>query len=86
MKVWITKYALTEGIMVAEAASPSKEMPYLIAVKRYGCMEQYFHKGEWFTDEVSAVLDARSRRAKRIASLRKSIAKLEKLEFSTETV
>lgn len=75
---WITKYALTAGIKemrVQHCISTSASM-----VGRNG---QYFH-GEgknWHRTEEGAIKRAEKMRIEKIASLRKQIAKLEKMKF-----
>lgn len=53
---------------------------------------QIFHKvigayapGEWYTDKSFAIADAERRRKKKIASLQKQIAELEKITFDSVT-
>lgn len=85
MKVWITKYALSTGIFEAEVNEPNSTTPGLIVApgRVVGRFDQYFHgEGrEWHRTPEAAVLKAEKMRAEKIASLRKSIAKLEKLKF-----
>jgi hypothetical protein len=78
MNVFITKYALSQGIIESEARLTS--IANMIDAGKRG----YFHKGEWFTTREEAEANAEHRRAKKIASLKKQIAKLEALSF-TET-
>lgn len=78
---YITKYALSSGI--DERVDP--------LVRRWDDGTESVRSGDdWvsfvvgreaFTDRADAVADAEARRAKRIASLKKQIAKLEKLTF-----
>lgn len=80
MKVWITKYALTDGIIEATG--------YKFEETRY---EVYNEKGEYcgsfrpgkylFMDKQSAVKKAEEMRQKKIASLKKQIEKLERMRF-----
>ena len=81
MKVWITKYALTEGIF--EVDGDLREGDTMISYKRGSDWNQYVHgEGkEWHRTESLARLRAEDMRKARIASLHKSIAKLEKLRF-----
>jgi hypothetical protein len=80
MKVWISKYALAQGIYEAEV--DRYEDSQMVTIQhRYGC--EYFHgEGrEWHMTREEAVARAEAMRAKKIASLKKQIAKLEKLVF-----
>jgi hypothetical protein len=78
IKVWITRYALTDGIMEGEAqlCETSGGM-----IKFKG---NYYH-GEhldWHRTKESAITRAEERRKAKLASLKRQIAKLEKLDFS----
>lgn len=80
MKVWVTKYALTEGIVTYDAEDAVGGM---IAIRTAGHMSQYFHgEGrEWHRSLDGAISRAEEMRIAKIASLKKSLAKLEKLTF-----
>lgn len=74
---FVTKYALTRGIV--EISSRLRVGSDLITTnEKY---PQYLHKGDWFSTEEEAKVDAENRRKKKIASLKKQIEKLEKLKF-----
>jgi len=79
MKVWITKYALTSGIveMEAERCGSTEKM---IAVKGES-YPQYFHGQDWHENKESALLRAEVMRQKKIASLKKSMKAMEALRF-----
>ena len=77
-EVWITKYALTSGILYKKATPCGNGR--MIEVGR----GSYFH-GEgrdWHRTLESAQKKAEVMRVKRIASLKKSIATLEALNFN----
>ncbi len=76
MKVFNTKYALTRGIIEGRAKATS--VPGMILNENGG----YLHEGEWFLTREEAEANAEHRRAKKIASLKKQIAKLEALSFT----
>lgn len=81
MKVWITKYALTAGIMEVDAEF-CKSMSTMVSYRPEGASyDQYAHGDDWHTDLDSAKAKAEQMRQAKIASLKKQIAKLEKLEF-----
>lgn len=84
MKAFITKYALTKGIQEVDDAELSSCMGTsgMISVKSLGL--SYFH-GEgkdWHKTIISAQNRANSMRVKKIYALKRSIAKLEALDFS----
>lgn len=80
MKVWITKYALTSGILEADDATVAQAAPGMISVPSLG-LHAHFHRDEWHTVRENAVLKAEQMRTSKLASLRKQIAKLESIQF-----
>ena len=82
MKVWITKYALTQGILEVEGVL-SNISENTVVVKTDG-MSQCYHKPHWHTSED----EAKERTLKMIALKRMSLAeqltKLDKLEQKME--
>lgn len=79
MKVWITKYALSDGIKEKEVKQ-SDSFPEIVHEK--DLYNSYYGDGkEWHRTKESALAKAEEMRKKRIASLRKQIEKLEKLRF-----
>ena len=79
-KVFITKYALTEGIKEIETDIRKNEVgnyEYVLYGNHY-----FFHIGsDAFTDKSEALKKAEEMRQKKVASLRKQIEKLEKLSL-----
>lgn len=80
MIVWITKYALTKGILKADAEiSPSGGYAYFrLGRDHYGSV---VGPENWRDSEADAIARAESMRAKKIAALKNQIAKLEQLNF-----
>lgn len=85
MKVWITKYALTRGIIETEAykkcliTDPSGDM---ISIREKGYVSCFHGNGnEWHTTKESAINKAEEMRKKKIVSLKNQIEKLEKMKF-----
>lgn len=77
-KVFITKYALSEGIQEIDAVIYEIN-PNVIYVY-YNC--QFFCIGKSaFLDKADAIKKAKEMRKKKIASLKKQISKLEKMTF-----
>lgn len=81
MKVFVTKYALTAGIQEVEATEASIPGMISVAPVSKGAFGYNLHKGEWFPTREEAVEDAEKRRNAKIASLKKSLSKLERLSF-----
>jgi len=81
MKVWVTKYALTEGIR--ELDVEIYEDTLSIVSYRGGYLVEYFH-GEgkdWHKTEDAAKTRAEQMRVKKIQALKKSITRLEAIKF-----
>jgi hypothetical protein len=87
---WITKYALTQGIIkaeVEECGDASGEFGGMILYKRSGeSWPQYFHgEGkEWHRTYESALKKADEMRQARIKSLQEQITKLQGVEFKEQ--
>lgn len=82
-KVFITKYALTSGI--EEAELDVKENPEHFKKSCYGKWKgwtQGFYNDDFHLTKEEALIDAEKRRKKKIESLKRQIAKLEKLSFT----
>jgi len=80
-KVWITKYALTQGIIEGEAEichGVSESMIELLESNK-----MYFHgEGrEWHRDKESAIKRAEEMKLKKIASIEKQLEKLKEIKF-----
>ena len=78
--VWVTKYALTTGIIIEQVEEPNPERPHMIHAKALG-PQAYFHGRDWHRTREDAVTRAKEMRIARLASLRKQIAKLESKIF-----
>ena len=77
MEVWITRYALTKGIIKKEAhTTHSKSM---ICVN--GKFPEYFHSNDWHETKEAAIVKAEDMKDKKIASLKKQLKKMENLTF-----
>lgn len=75
---YITKYALSRGIMQREA-HVSWISPEVICVDE--SPPEYYHGTEWHTDLDEARKHAESMRKAKLAELRRKIAKLEAMSF-----
>lgn len=80
MKVWITKYALTKGIVEREGKLTSNNSISIINQGR-SLPTYWFYEGEWYSDKESAIKKAEEMRQKKIKSLEKQIKKLEEMRF-----
>jgi hypothetical protein len=76
---YITKYALTDGIIVCHTGYFNKHMSYACQHFPREMFYEYNKSEAWRTFE-EAKADAENRRLRKIASLKKQLAKLKKLE------
>ena len=83
MKVWITKYALTQGIFEIEGEYwqnlEKLDMDVISPTNQPGL---YFGKDkEWSLIKEEAIITSNKMRLKKIESLKKQITKLENMRF-----
>lgn len=83
MKVWITKYALTKGIIETEGKQNSGTS-YTITSGEY--RNSWFHQTDVALSEEDAKKRAEEMRLKKIESLKKQIAKYEHMKFGDKTL
>lgn len=79
MKVWITKYALTDGIIEADAESCGTNIASVSWDNGTRCTNLYWK--ECYLSKEYAIKKAEEMRQKKIESLKKQIKKLEKMRF-----
>ena len=80
MKVWISKYALTQGIFETEAEICETFADMIKCVGEWGAF--YHGEGkEWHKTKEEAIVKAEEMRLKKIESLKKQIDKLTKMKF-----
>lgn len=91
MKVFITKYALTQGILEREVTQ-SQEHPSMVSTQGECTSESWvvsevFHTEgkDWHRTFESAQRRAEKMRKAKIASLNKSLARIENLSFTSTT-
>lgn len=77
MKAWITKYALTQGILEREVEDRGGGLVKDIS----SYIPSYYHKKDYCLDKESAIAKAEEMRQKEIISLKNKIEKLEKMKF-----
>ena len=85
MKVWITKYALTDGIEEIDSANVAimevEGTGYLTICRNAGNLPEAYNKKYYSLDKESAIHKAEEMRQKKITSLKKQIEKLERMRF-----
>ena len=74
MKVYVTKYALTRGILLMERTF--EDYGNLIHLKGKN-EEDFFYKDEFFESESEAIKDAEQRKEKKLIQLQNQLSKLE---------
>lgn len=86
MKVHITTYALTQGILELEAElceKPNGDLKGVIKVPgKYGPTFYHGEGRDWHKTRAEAILKAKEMQIKKIASLKRQIIKIESLDFS----
>jgi len=80
MKIYVTKYALTQGIYEVEAEDETGGI-FVAFSGSNRSYTTYYHKGEYELTHAAAVTKANEMREKKIASLKKQIKKLEEMTF-----
>ncbi len=81
MKVWITKYALTQGIFECEVETAFDISKKMVVDKAGPCGGNCYHRPDWHETKGAAILRAEEMRTKKIASLEKQIKSLKTLKF-----
>ncbi len=79
MKVWITKYALTQGVKVVEVRGYGD--PATMISLSDGPFTIYYHKPDWHTTREEAIARVAVMVEKKIKSLRKQLKKLETFQI-----
>ena len=80
--VWITKYALTSGIVECDAETCLSTCPDGKMIQRLDTTyREMYHKPNWHETKEAAIAKAEDMRKKKIASLKKAIAAMEALKF-----
>ena len=78
MKVWITKYALSTGIIEVDAEISGTMVSYKPDDKSFNT---HAHGNEWWEYKSDALLRAEEMRVKKLQSLDKQIKKVSALIF-----
>lgn len=80
MKIYITKYALTTGIMEKEGIiNPSRHTMAIINTE--GGLSEYYHGKDWYRTHDDAIARANEMRQKKVSCLLKQISKIESIKF-----
>lgn len=79
VKVFITKYALTKGIFTAEVEIKETDGRYFAVDQGKWCI--YYHKPDFHLTYKEAKARAEEMQRKKIASLKKQLARVQNLTF-----
>lgn len=78
--IYVTKYALTTGIMEVKAIKCTN--PHVSDMyKKADSFSQYYHKGDYELTKEAAVVKAEEMRIKKLKSLDKQMKKISALRF-----
>lgn len=80
MKVWVTKYALTQGLFEMNAEIVNRGAKHVYA-KGKGPNGGHIFTREWTNTRAEAVLKAEQMRKARIRSLKRAIANMQAKSF-----
>ncbi len=83
--VYVTKYALTQGILVCHNATHCRNVSEKMIEARLGQYKSYFHRPDWHTTEAEALARAEEMRRAKIKSIQKQQLKMEKMQFKFVT-
>lgn len=78
MKVWVTKYALTQGVYET-SVDISQEFPKMAT--EFANQLQTYHGNDWHRTKPEAIKRAEDMRAAKLSSLAKSMKKIQALKF-----
>jgi len=81
MKVWISKYALTQGIFEFEGETGKEDRDFINHRDKHLTSSYYGENKEWHFKKEDAIKKAEVMRLKKIDSLKKQLFKLENMKF-----
>jgi hypothetical protein len=81
---YTTRYALTNGIEVIDIPAEPDPDGYLGYISNHPWRQYSYSKKEWHRTPEVAIARANEMRLKKIASLKKQIAKLENMTFEVK--
>jgi len=76
--IYVTKYALTQGVLRFDDAEVINDVA---VIRQTGCYDTYFHKNQWHRTFEEAKAQAEDMRRRKMASVKKQLAKLEAMTF-----
>jgi len=79
MKIFVTRYVLTKGILVFEAEAAEGCENMVVVKGGAGRFRTYFHKPYWYTSLDEAIAHARKILEKKVSSLETSLMKFQSI-------
>jgi len=80
VKVWVVKHLFSRGI-IEVTGEMTESGAISIEDKKSAWSYSHYHKGEWYSTQEEAIKKAEEMKARKLASLRKQIAKIEAMSF-----
>jgi hypothetical protein len=77
--VWVTKYALTRGILEQDVEPSSADPTAMVCM--IGHQSTHYFRKEWHLTLEEAVKEAERMRAAKIVAIKKNLAKMERMTF-----
>ena len=81
MRLYVTKYALSKGILIVDA-EVSDDFPNVASIKVGLGGSNHFYGNEWHTSPEGALIQAEKMLVAKIASVRRKLHKLEKMTIT----
>lgn len=82
MKVWISKYALTEGLLQLEVEQ-SDQFPEMVSDARMHLRAFHGEGREWHRTRADAVVRAKQMQRDKLRSLQKQIERVKAIDFGS---
>ncbi len=82
MKVYITKYALTKGVMIEDG--DFSEITGAFIVTKPGLIIDFYHGKDFHTTKESALKRCEEMKIKKLQSLGEQVKKISAIEFSID--
>ena len=86
VKAWVTKWALTQGILEVTGAVDHEISSTMLSWRRKAGYRDYVHGKDWHRTPEAALDRVAEMKARKIDSLRRSIKKMESLRPVTHKV
>jgi uncharacterized protein (UPF0254 family) len=82
MKVWVTKYLFTDGIIEMSAHKTHSPRMVEVPATKSAVFTMYIHKPDWHASLEEAVVYAEQKREKKLSSMKRQMQKITNMNFS----